>query len=87
MKLFSPHRGGSNHVYTPSSLVFKSAAPVGQGLYHFIVPNKSRPPHAGGTALSPAGPLLALNPSRVGRARVGIFGLHQRRTFGPLRMI
>ncbi|GBN15529.1 hypothetical protein AVEN_39750-1 [Araneus ventricosus] len=25
----------------------------GQGLYHFIVPNKSPPPHAGGAALSP----------------------------------
>ncbi|GBM19938.1 hypothetical protein AVEN_164886-1 [Araneus ventricosus] len=37
----------------------------------FIVPNKSRPPHAGGGL--PTGPLPALHPFWVGRASVGIF--------------
>ncbi|GBN48375.1 hypothetical protein AVEN_150676-1 [Araneus ventricosus] len=48
----------------------------------FIVPNKSRPPHAGGTALSP------LVPSRPytlpGRPdSVVIFALHQREDVWP----
>ncbi|GBN08988.1 hypothetical protein AVEN_215965-1 [Araneus ventricosus] len=44
----------------------------GQCLYHFfIVPNKSRPPHAGGGL--PTGPLPDLHPFWVGRASVGIF--------------
>ncbi|GBN98949.1 hypothetical protein AVEN_110915-1 [Araneus ventricosus] len=39
--------------------------------FFFIVPNKSRPPHAGGGL--PTGPLPALQPFWVGRASVGIF--------------
>ncbi|GBL85488.1 hypothetical protein AVEN_34655-1 [Araneus ventricosus] len=39
--------------------------------FFFIVPNKSRPPHAGGGL--PTGPLPALHPFWVGRASVGIF--------------
>ncbi|GBM43710.1 hypothetical protein AVEN_60514-1 [Araneus ventricosus] len=35
IKLLSPHRSGSNHVYTPSSLVFKSTAPVRAMLVSF----------------------------------------------------
>ncbi|GBN87638.1 hypothetical protein AVEN_218453-1 [Araneus ventricosus] len=43
--------------------------------FFFIVPNKSRPPHAGGGL--PTGPLPALHPFWVGRASVGIFTPHQ----------
>ncbi|GBM24221.1 hypothetical protein AVEN_22560-1 [Araneus ventricosus] len=49
IKLFSPHRGGWNHVYTPSCLVFKSTAPVRAMPVSF----KSHPPHACGASLSP----------------------------------
>ncbi|GBN09905.1 hypothetical protein AVEN_79483-1 [Araneus ventricosus] len=36
----------------PALLHLKVLPLLGQCLYHFIVPNKSRPPHAGGAALS-----------------------------------
>ncbi|GBL93874.1 hypothetical protein AVEN_153634-1 [Araneus ventricosus] len=45
-------------------------APPSPSFHAFIVPNKSRPPHAGGAALSP---LPALHPFWVVRASVGIF--------------
>ncbi|GBM47416.1 hypothetical protein AVEN_175595-1 [Araneus ventricosus] len=51
----------------------------------FIVPNKSRPPHAGGGL--PTGPLPVLHPFWVGRASVGVFTPHQREGVWPLRMI
>ncbi|GBM35889.1 hypothetical protein AVEN_125875-1 [Araneus ventricosus] len=50
----------------PALLYLKVLPLFGQCLYHLIVPNKSRPPHAGGAALP--GPLPALHPSWVGRA-------------------
>ncbi|GBO26543.1 hypothetical protein AVEN_67724-1 [Araneus ventricosus] len=37
----------------PAVLYLKLLPLFGQCLYHLIVPNKSRPPHAGGAALSP----------------------------------
>ncbi|GBO03074.1 hypothetical protein AVEN_255494-1 [Araneus ventricosus] len=49
--------------------------------FFFIVPNKSRPPHAGGGL--PTGPLPALHPFWVGRASVGIFAPHQRKDLSP----
>ncbi|GBN64492.1 hypothetical protein AVEN_218258-1 [Araneus ventricosus] len=49
--------------------------------FFFIVPNKSRPPHAGGGL--PTGPLPALHPFWVGRASVGIFTPHQREDVLP----
>ncbi|GBM90481.1 hypothetical protein AVEN_51883-1, partial [Araneus ventricosus] len=75
--------GGSNHVYTPSSLVFKITAPVRAmpASFFFIVPNKSRPPHGGGGL--PTGPLPALHPFWVGRASVGIFIQYQREGVWP----
>ncbi|GBM88173.1 hypothetical protein AVEN_198841-1 [Araneus ventricosus] len=36
----------------PALLYLKELSLFGQCPYHFIVPNKSRPPHAGGEALS-----------------------------------
>ncbi|GBM28117.1 hypothetical protein AVEN_176605-1 [Araneus ventricosus] len=53
--------------------------------FFFIVPNKSRPPHAGGGL--PTGPLPALHPFWVGRASVGIFTPHQREDVWSLRTI
>ncbi|GBM87969.1 hypothetical protein AVEN_91923-1, partial [Araneus ventricosus] len=65
----------------------KVLPPLGQCLYHFIVPNKSRLPHAGGGDSLAAGPLPALHPSWVGLASVGIFAPHQREDVWPLRLI
>ncbi|GBO30788.1 hypothetical protein AVEN_112582-1 [Araneus ventricosus] len=63
-------------MFTLPALLYLKLLPLfGQCLYHFIVPNKSRPPHAGGAL--PAGPLPALHPFWVGRASVGIFAPHQ----------
>ncbi|GBO28815.1 hypothetical protein AVEN_24436-1 [Araneus ventricosus] len=61
----------------PALLYLKVLLLFGQCLYHFIVSNKSRPPHASGAA-NPAGPLSALHPSRGGWASVGIVAPHQR---------
>ncbi|GBM46771.1 hypothetical protein AVEN_26946-1, partial [Araneus ventricosus] len=44
----------------PALLHLKVLPLFGQCLYHFV-PNKSRPPHAGGAALSSSGPLSALH--------------------------
>ncbi|GBN69698.1 hypothetical protein AVEN_186621-1 [Araneus ventricosus] len=62
----------------PALLYLKVLPLFGQCLYHLIVPNKSRPPHAGGCGSLPSGPLPALHPSWVGQASVGIFEPHQR---------
>ncbi|GBM46476.1 hypothetical protein AVEN_219828-1 [Araneus ventricosus] len=72
---------------TPSSLVFKITAPVRAMpvSFFFIVPNKSRPPHAGGGL--PTGPLPALHPFWVGRASVGIFTPHQRERRGEKKVL
>ncbi|GBM47587.1 hypothetical protein AVEN_77027-1 [Araneus ventricosus] len=37
----------------PALLYLKVLSLFGECLYHFIVPNESRPPHTGGAALSP----------------------------------
>ncbi|GBM88275.1 hypothetical protein AVEN_179761-1 [Araneus ventricosus] len=59
-------------MFTLPALLYLKLLPLfGQCLYHLIIPNKSRPPHAGGAL--PAGPLPALHSSWVGRASVGIF--------------
>ncbi|GBM05225.1 hypothetical protein AVEN_181614-1 [Araneus ventricosus] len=69
-------------MFTLPTLLYLKLLPLfGQCLYHLIVPNKSRPPHAGGAL--PAGPLLALHPFWVGRASVGIFAPHQREDVWP----
>ncbi|GBL97118.1 hypothetical protein AVEN_144571-1 [Araneus ventricosus] len=48
-------------MFTLPALLYLKLLPLfGQCLYHLIVPNKSRPPHAGGAL--PAGPLPALHP-------------------------
>ncbi|GBL71520.1 hypothetical protein AVEN_248987-1 [Araneus ventricosus] len=65
----------------PALLYLKVLPLFGQYLYHLIVPNKSRPPHAGGAL--PAGPLPDLHPFWVGRASVGIFAPHQRQEVWP----
>ncbi|GBM01250.1 hypothetical protein AVEN_170309-1 [Araneus ventricosus] len=70
-------------MFTLPALLYLKVLPLfGQCLYHLIVPNKSRPPHAGGAL--PAGPLPALHPFWVGRASVGIFAPHQREDVLPL---
>ncbi|GBO12319.1 hypothetical protein AVEN_266566-1 [Araneus ventricosus] len=61
----------------PALLYLKVLPLFGQCLYHFIVPNKYRPPHAGGAALS-NWPSHGFHPSWVGRTSVGIFAPHQR---------
>ncbi|GBN76451.1 hypothetical protein AVEN_147685-1 [Araneus ventricosus] len=63
----------------PAILYLKLLPLFGQCLYHvfLIVPNNSRPPHAGGGL--PIGPLPALHPFWVGRASVGIFTQHSTR--------
>ncbi|GBM74467.1 hypothetical protein AVEN_69470-1 [Araneus ventricosus] len=59
-------------MFTLPALLYLKLLPLfGQCLYHLIVPNKSRPRHAGGGL--PTGPLPALHPFWVGRASVGIF--------------
>ncbi|GBN88988.1 hypothetical protein AVEN_212005-1 [Araneus ventricosus] len=59
-------------MFTLPALLYLKLLPLfGQCLYHLIVPNKPRAPHAGGAL--PAGPLPALHPFWVGRASVGIF--------------
>ncbi|GBM08664.1 hypothetical protein AVEN_52751-1 [Araneus ventricosus] len=64
-------------MFTLPALLYLKLLPLfGHCLYHLIVPNKSRPPHAGGTL--PSGPLPALHPFWVGRASVGIFAPRQR---------
>ncbi|GBN55763.1 hypothetical protein AVEN_27006-1 [Araneus ventricosus] len=64
----------------PALLYLKVLPLFGQRLHHFIVPYKSRPPHAGGAALSPL--VLSLpHPSWVGRASVGIFALGMSDSF------
>ncbi|GBN04576.1 hypothetical protein AVEN_134600-1 [Araneus ventricosus] len=64
-------------MFTLPALLYLKLLPLfGQCMYHLIVPNKSRPPHAGGAL--PAGPLPALHPSWVGRASVSIFAPHQQ---------
>ncbi|GBL98113.1 hypothetical protein AVEN_84608-1 [Araneus ventricosus] len=71
-------------MFTLPALLYLKLPPLfGQCLYHLIVPNKSRPPHAGGAL--PAGPLPALHPFWVGRASVGIFTPRQRKgsNFAP----
>ncbi|GBN01644.1 hypothetical protein AVEN_232767-1 [Araneus ventricosus] len=41
-------------MFTLPALLYLKVLPLfGKCLYHFIVPNKFRPPHAGGAALSP----------------------------------
>ncbi|GBM73257.1 hypothetical protein AVEN_158617-1 [Araneus ventricosus] len=41
-------------MFTLQALLYLKLLPLfGQCLYHLIVPNKSRPPHAGGAAVSP----------------------------------
>ncbi|GBO04832.1 hypothetical protein AVEN_100508-1 [Araneus ventricosus] len=56
-------------MFTLPALLYLKLLPLfGQCLYHLIVPNKSRPPHAGGAL--PAGRLPALHPFWVGRASV-----------------
>ncbi|GBM69839.1 hypothetical protein AVEN_198544-1 [Araneus ventricosus] len=59
----------------PALLYLKVLPLFGQFLYHFIIPNKSRPPHAG--------PLPALHPSWVGRVSVSTFTPHQREDVWP----
>ncbi|GBN07938.1 hypothetical protein AVEN_87734-1 [Araneus ventricosus] len=59
-------------MFTLPALLYLKLLPLfGQCLYHLIVPNKSRLPHAGGAL--PAGPLPAFYPFWVGRTSVGIF--------------
>ncbi|GBN46965.1 hypothetical protein AVEN_52231-1 [Araneus ventricosus] len=75
-------------MFTLPALLYLKLLPLfGQCLFHFffIVPNKSRPPHAGGGL--PTGPLPTLHPFWVGRASVGIFTPRQGRTFDPRRQI
>ncbi|GBN71627.1 hypothetical protein AVEN_250405-1 [Araneus ventricosus] len=67
----------------PAFLYLKLLPLFGQCLYNLIVPNKSRPPHAGGAL--PAGPLPALHPF-CARASVGIFAPHQREDIWSLRI-
>ncbi|GBO35607.1 hypothetical protein AVEN_153957-1 [Araneus ventricosus] len=44
-------------MFTLPALLYLKLLPLfGQCLYHLVVPNKSRPPHAGGAALSPLVP-------------------------------
>ncbi|GBN56985.1 hypothetical protein AVEN_68470-1 [Araneus ventricosus] len=74
-------------MFTVPALLYLKLLPLfGQCLYHFffIVPNKSRPPHAGGGL--PTSPLPALHPFWVGRASVGIFTPYQRESIWPLLM-
>ncbi|GBM92096.1 hypothetical protein AVEN_96539-1 [Araneus ventricosus] len=64
-------------MFTLPTLLYLKLLPLfGQCMYHVIVPNKSRPPHAGGAL--PSAPLPALHPFWVGRASVGIFAPYQR---------
>ncbi|GBM61193.1 hypothetical protein AVEN_241578-1 [Araneus ventricosus] len=69
-------------MFTLPALLYLKLLPLfGQCLYHLIVPNKSRPPYAGGAL--PAGPLPALHPFWVGRASVGIFTPYHREDVRP----
>ncbi|GBM99453.1 hypothetical protein AVEN_133474-1 [Araneus ventricosus] len=71
---FLPTEVGRAMFTLPALLYLKLLPLFGQCLYHLIMPNKSRPPHAGGGL--PTGPLPALHPFWVGRAIVGIFLHH-----------
>ncbi|GBN36947.1 hypothetical protein AVEN_100125-1 [Araneus ventricosus] len=63
-------------MFTLPALLYLKLLPLfGQCLYHLIVPNKPRPPHAGGAL--PAGPLPSLHPFWVGRAAYRITVLEQ----------
>ncbi|GBN74560.1 hypothetical protein AVEN_136110-1 [Araneus ventricosus] len=72
-------------MFTLPALLYLKLLPLfGQCLYHLIVPNNSRPPHAAGAL--PAGPLPALHPFWVGWASVGIFAPQQLEGIWPLLM-
>ncbi|GBN56939.1 hypothetical protein AVEN_150389-1 [Araneus ventricosus] len=75
-------------MFTLPALLYLKLLPLfGQYLYHLIVPNKSRPPHAGGAALSP---LVLYRPDTLlGQAGpVWVFLHHTSgRIFGLLCMI
>ncbi|GBN26164.1 hypothetical protein AVEN_33958-1 [Araneus ventricosus] len=65
-------------MFTLPALVFKITALFGRCRHHLILPNKSRPPHTGGAALSP---LVLYRPCAL-LGWAGPVGIFLRRTGG-----